>query len=168
MAIRLQCERCRREVQAPDSAGGKRGKCPYCGHSNYIPIGAGDEAPLPLMPIDGREELARRAEIEALRSQERELLAESGPDARGLVVDYCLDMAASELDRCQMHVEELKRLRRRGVKAVEDFLTQKAMEPALGAIPEATLQGFLKQLRAELTKTKSAGATTNPARDQLP
>ena len=167
MAIRLQCERCGREVQAPDSDGGKRGKCPYCGHSNYIPAGLDGEAPLPLMPVDEQEERARQAEVEALRNQERELLAESGPDAHALVVDYCLDMAASRLDQCRSHLAELKELGRGGVEAVEDFLTQNKIEPALGTVPEQVLQGFLKKLRAELTKTRATGAA-NPDGDRLP
>jgi len=39
MTIKFHCEHCRRLVQAPDSAGGRRGTCPHCQGSNFIPAG---------------------------------------------------------------------------------------------------------------------------------
>src|SRR3954471_24707549 len=35
--IRLACETCRRTLRAPDSLGGKRGKCARCGGVNLVP-----------------------------------------------------------------------------------------------------------------------------------
>ena len=37
MAITLHCESCKKKINAPDTAGGKWGKCPFCGHKCYIP-----------------------------------------------------------------------------------------------------------------------------------
>ena len=37
MTINFECGACGRTIEAPDAAGGKRGKCPYCGQSNDIP-----------------------------------------------------------------------------------------------------------------------------------
>ncbi|MFH1369898.1 MAG: hypothetical protein ABII09_01220 [Planctomycetota bacterium] len=42
MSIRIICEKCGKPVKAPDSAAGKRGKCPFCKNSvqipSYVPI----------------------------------------------------------------------------------------------------------------------------------
>ena len=78
MTITFRCEHCHKEVKAPDSAGGKRGKCPHCGQTSYIPSPVSEEDVLPLAPLDSAEERQRRKEIQALLEQERELRAELG------------------------------------------------------------------------------------------
>ncbi|MBL7134592.1 MAG: hypothetical protein ISS78_10885 [Phycisphaerae bacterium] len=165
MAITFRCEHCGKEVKAPDGAGGKRGKCPHCGQSNYIPTPTGQDDVIPLAEIDTEEEKQRQEQEKALLEQERELIAETAPpqaapldqredltseDLHHLVINYCLDMAAGKLERAETHVTELKKHGRLGTTAVDEFLKGKATEPALNDIPAPVLQGFLKQLRGNV------------------
>ncbi|HUS48203.1 MAG TPA: hypothetical protein VM098_08785 [Phycisphaerae bacterium] len=166
MSITFQCEHCRREVEAPDEAAGRRGKCPFCGQSNYIPMPAGDKDMLPLAPVDEQEERRRQEELQRLFQQERELDSEicSAPaaplehredlksdDLHHFVVNYCLDLARGNLGRGDTYIQQLRRFGPHGLQAVDDFLSGKALEPALDAIPTKTLQGFLRQLRERVS-----------------
>ena len=166
MSITFRCEHCGKDVKAPDSAGGKRGKCPHCRQSNYIPAPVSDDEVLDLAPEDEDYERHRSEEIQALRRRERDLLAENadvesappleqrenlaGEDLHHFVVNYCLDMAASNLERAATHVERLRSFGPVGRQAVEDFRKGKAAEPALKAIPKALIDGFLIQLADKL------------------
>jgi phage FluMu protein Com len=166
MPISFRCEHCGKKIEAPDAAGGKRGKCPYCKGSCYIPSPAAEEEVLDLAPEDDSAERKRKAELDALHRQERALIAEmtgetAGPaaeaaeastpdDFHGAVVQYCLDLAKGDLTGAGNRVTEMRRLKRTAVAAVDDFLTGKVKEPALNAIPAPVWQGFLKQLKSEL------------------
>ena len=165
MSITFQCEHCRKEVKAPDEAAGKRGKCPFCGRSNYIPAPVSEEELLPLAPIDEAEERRREAEVQKLLEQERALLSdrkeppppplEQRDDVKSdelyhLVVNYCLDSAQNNAKRAAKQVELLKRCGQKGLQAVDDFISGKAIEPALDSIPTKTLRGMLEELRERI------------------
>jgi len=165
MTITFQCEHCRKEVKAPDAAAGKRGTCPYCGQSNYIPAPVSEDDVLPLAPVDEAEERRRAEQIRALLAQEKQIIAESGgepsvplehredltpEDLYHLVVNYCLDMAGSKLDRAETHVAKLRQFPGLAQQAVADFISKKASEPALDSIPARVLKGFLTKLREKL------------------
>ena len=166
MTISFECEHCRKEVKAPDDAAGKRGKCPYCGMSNYIPAPVSDDDLIPLAEEDPEEERRRKEEIHSLMQMDRAVLAEGGGepsiplehredlkagDLYHFIVNYCLDMAAGKLDRAKIQVEKLKPFGYTGKLAVDDFLSGNALEPALDTIPSRVLQGFLRQLKDQLT-----------------
>ena len=51
MAITFHCEHCGKKIEAPNSAGGKWGKCPACHNKLYVPDLYPDEE-LKLAPID--------------------------------------------------------------------------------------------------------------------
>ncbi|MBU2596636.1 MAG: hypothetical protein KJ757_03615, partial [Planctomycetes bacterium] len=57
MSISFHCECCKKKIVAPDDAGGKWGKCPYCNHRCYVPLpeNEGDEE-LKLTPVDETQE----------------------------------------------------------------------------------------------------------------
>ncbi len=166
MTINFRCGSCGKKVEAPDSAGGKRGKCPYCKQSNYIPMPVSEEELIPLAPEE--DEQPPRQSDESLRQQEKALIAEMAgeqappapleqrenlkpEDLHHYVVNYCLDMANSRLERAQKHLEELKKVRRMAREAVDTFLKGEVLEPALDPIPIKLLQGFLNNLRSELS-----------------
>jgi len=170
MAITFECEHCRKQVEAPDSAAGKRGKCPYCGETSYIPAPLGEDDEIPLAPIDEAEERRRQEEERRLVHEEDPLLEAEGnlggkggaytplehrkdvsaEDLHHFVVNFCLDMSASKLNRAPRHAEELREFGNTGLQAVEDFLSGKVIEPALDGIPTGVLHGFLKELRERL------------------
>jgi len=122
---------------------------------------------LEVAPLDEAEERQREEELEDLLAQEDELLAEKDPDGdlppldqredltsndlHHFVVNYCLDMSRSKLDRAQVHSAKLKKFGYLALEAVDDFVSGKAIEPALSQLPAALVQGFLKQLRQELS-----------------
>ncbi len=167
MTIRFHCGSCGKLVEAPDQAGGRRGKCPYCEGSNYIPA-AKTEKEFDLAPLDEHEERIRKQEISSLFDAERDLRSETsfgeiGPrlseqtgedvkpaDLHHLIVNYCLDMAAGNLERAQTHVDRLDRFEAVNLQAVDDFLSGRTIEPTLDAIPVKVLQGFLKNLLGQL------------------
>lgn len=165
MTITFRCEHCHKDVTAPDSAAGKRGKCPHCGQTGYIPAPVSEDDVLDLAPVDEDEERRRQQEIEALRQQERELIAQTGggasvpldqredltsEDLHHFVVNYCLDMANGRLERAQMHAEKLGEFGPVGRQAVRDFQNQDVDESALEDIPEPVRMGFLKQLAEQM------------------
>ncbi|MBI5725237.1 MAG: hypothetical protein HZA50_14860 [Planctomycetes bacterium] len=165
MSITFPCEHCHKEIKAPDSAGGKRSKCPFCHQSTYIPCPVSENDVLPL--ADDEEDIKReQAELKKLREQERRLLAELGSaapaeplekkkdlkaeDVHHFVVNFCLDMEDGNLERAQKHAADLKKFGLPGVQAVEDFISGAAKEDALRPIPPGVLKDFLAQLRGKL------------------
>lgn len=165
MSISFPCEHCHKVIKAPDSAGGKRGKCPFCHQSTYIPMPLSDNDVLPL--ADDEEDLKReQAEAKKLREQEHKLMAEMGSappaeplegrenlkpdDVHHFVVNFCIDMAEGNLIRAEKYVADLKKFGQPGRQAVEDFLSGAAKEEALKAIAPAVLKGFLNDLRDKL------------------
>jgi len=165
MSVKFQCEHCGKQIKAPDEAGGRRGKCPYCKQSCYIPAPVSDEELLDLAPED--EDLNRKGEAErqALAEEEHALLAEAAgegstpldqrddltpEDLYHFVVNYCLDMFNGKLEQAEVQIQELQKFSSMGISAVEDFINDKAQEEALGAVPEPVLKGFLKELRGKI------------------
>ncbi|MBS3733429.1 MAG: RNHCP domain-containing protein [Phycisphaerae bacterium] len=166
MSISFQCEHCRKEIKAPDNAGGQRGKCPYCGGSTYVPAVGDDEQALPLTPVDNEAERRHEEELHRLVDQELSQLDEddmreqvpldqrdevSSRDLHHFVVNYCLDMAAGKLDRAETHAEKLAAYGKTGTQAVDEFLMGNALEPALDDMPPKVKNGYLNQLREKIS-----------------
>ncbi len=160
MSITFQCEHCRREVKAPDEAGGKRGKCPHCQQGNYIPAELNGDV-FDLVPLDETAERQQKSERHSQMEAERDLLAETdGPpsiplehkedlaseDLHHFVINFCLDMAASNVERANTHAEQLSKFGATGFEAVEDILMEKYPEPALKHIDRQMRERFLTQL----------------------
>jgi len=160
MTISFPCEHCGKKVEAPDAAGGKRGKCPYCHGSNYIPAPVSDED---LYALGPEEEVTDDPDVQA---QKLALLSEAGggeesvplehreditaDDVMHLVVNYCLDISASKLERAESHVAELRKAPGPAREAISSLASGQTLEPALDSIPAPVLQGFLQQLKAAL------------------
>lgn len=167
MPIRFHCEHCHKEVQAPDAAGGRRGNCPYCGGSNYIPAPSTGEE-LPLAPLNEEEERQRQQEIERLLAAEKHILAEtdreeveprlahrepaqvSPGELHHFVVNFCLDMANGKLEQADVHVLKLNEYPGANKRAVRDFLDGHVQEPAMEQIPPKVREGFMKNLMSRL------------------
>jgi len=170
MTISFRCEHCGKRVEAPDEVGGRRGRCPYCKGSNYIPAPktGQEEELLDLAPEDEEALRKHQREIQALRETERALIAELGhreasaPPAvdqredlkpehlHPYIVNYCLALAGSNLEQANHHLEQLKKVRRMAKAEVERFLSGDILEPTLANIPPKVLHGFLNQLKGSL------------------
>ena len=168
MTIGFSCEHCGKRVEAPDKVGGKRGRCPYCKQACYVPSPVAEEDLYDFAPEDEAQAARAAAERERVLQQDPGLLSDSAnasspsiplehkenvsaEDVSHHVVNYCLDMAASNLERSAGHIDKLRTSRAAAVQAVDDFLSGKTIEPALDQIPGKILHGFLQQLRKELT-----------------
>ena len=166
MTISYNCEHCGKKIEALDAEGGKRGKCPFCHGSNYVPAPIDYEELFDLAPeADDERTKAEQAEVSRLKG---ELVSELGPaddinppleqrtdikieDLYPYVVNYCLDMSRSKLDGLRVHVVELRRYRGMAKSAVDDFLNGKTKETALNHIHPKVLQAFMLQLKKELS-----------------
>jgi phage FluMu protein Com len=167
MPITFRCQACQKDVTAPDAAAGRRGKCPFCGQMNDVPLPIPpqeeDEDMIPLAPLDEEEEQQAERERRVLYEQELALLDEAGVETTPVpldqredlqteelhhfVVNFCLEMADGKLQQAQQQALQLKRYAPLGSQAVDDFLTGLATEPALDRIPRPVLHAFLKDLR---------------------
>ncbi len=168
MSITFHCEHCHQLIQAPDEAGGKRGKCPHCEGSNFVPAPPSETDELPLAPLDEEFEQQRKREIDRLMQTESVLLSETGgtevaprlsekdkasisaDELHHLVVNYCLDMAQGQLARADQQARRLSEFGRQGRQAVQDFATGAVLEPALDPLPAKVVQGYLKNLMSQL------------------
>jgi hypothetical protein len=59
MVIKFHCSYCGKKIEAPDTAGGKWGKCPACHAKLYVPQPQADDE-LKLAPIDESEEQRKK------------------------------------------------------------------------------------------------------------
>jgi DNA-directed RNA polymerase subunit RPC12/RpoP len=59
MAIVFHCEHCGKKISAPESAGGKPGKCPTCHQRIYIPMPESEIEEIPLAPEDPQDEIRK-------------------------------------------------------------------------------------------------------------
>lgn len=165
MGITFRCEFCHKEVKAPDAAGGKRGKCPFCERSTYIPSPVSEEDVLPLAPLDEAEERHRQEQIDALYQQEHDLLAQTGHspheplehrenltsgDLHHFAINYVLEMARGNIEGADVQALNLRRFGALGVQAVDDLIGEKIREPALEALSKRIRASFLAELRAKL------------------
>ena len=170
MPNEFHCPKCGRLIRAPASAGGKRGKCPYCKQSVYIPSLSEDVEAIPLAPVDEASEDRERAlEDEARRfataiSQEEPGKYDTGEppppsgesamplprdfdvDVPELVNDYLSAMAASDMGRADTAARQLRKQAAQAKAHVERLIADKLPPPDLGSVPAPVYKGFLRSL----------------------
>ncbi|MCO6436396.1 MAG: hypothetical protein J5J06_04845 [Phycisphaerae bacterium] len=175
MSIDLTCPQCGKQIRAPENAGGKHGKCPYCATSVYIPLppAVDEEEEIGLAPFDEeeerREEELRResARYAALldKAAEGQNVGAGEPPSRtrptqkpGEVIDlgdevekFVLAMHESNLEEAEAAVRRLTKAGKRAREYVEG-LTLDEMPPEYGSVPPPLAKGFLKALLNRLGK----------------
>lgn len=177
MSVELHCTHCGKLIRAPEGAGGRWGKCPYCKESVYIPLEPSEGDELTLAPVDESEE--RR--LEALRRESIKYAADvdkdAGPaypaaadkqraDASGIwgpggrateVVDvgdevrkFVLAMRDSKLEEAERIANRLKKNEARARDYIQGLLVDQ-MAPRIEGLPAGLQNGFLNELLKRLS-----------------
>ncbi|MHC4460674.1 MAG: hypothetical protein ACYS6W_03330 [Planctomycetota bacterium] len=167
MTITFHCEHCGKKIEAPDSAGGKRGKCPACHNKVYVPGPDSDEE-LTLAPIDESEEERKKrlmAETHKLTQdilQEREVpdgpgeAAMSAPEVSDKeltknIIVYLRQMANGDLDEAQRTADLIAPHGPQAVKILDNIALSEIPEPELADIPQQVLSGLIRNLRTRIS-----------------
>jgi len=177
MGVEFHCSKCGKLIRARGTTGGKRGKCPYCKQSVYIPTPPEEIEEIPLAPIDKADEAReRRLEDEARQlatALDREEggkydAAESPGDAPiggdgamalprdfevdvpALVNDYLSAMANSDMVRAETLGRLLKDNAEQAGIYVQRLVVDELPPAELSRIPAAVYKGFLRELVKQL------------------
>jgi hypothetical protein len=173
MPIELHCPSCEKLIRAPDNAGGRHGKCPYCEAKVYIPLPPSAEDEISIAPLDESDAEAERLRREAIRyaanvDKEPDSADRGEPGAPrggtrpgpaaapGEVIDlgdhveqFVLAMKASKLDEADKIAARLKRAGSRAKDYVEGLMLDPTPPPIEG-VPKPLVMGFLKALLERL------------------
>lgn len=176
MSIQFTCEHCGKDVKAPDDAGGKRGKCPHCKQSNYIPDpnAAGEElAVAPLDDDDPSHELAqeahnleralydddvapppadhqrdRRAQQDSSEDNDSAVLRKSPEMIEQMIVEYLKAMSDGHLTQAENLAHQIVAMGTAAHEMLDRMMADEMPPAALNETPPAVLNKFYKQLRA--------------------
>ena len=166
MSIKFHCEHCGKKIDAPDSAGGKWGKCPACHNKVYVPQMQADEE-LKLAPIDETEEerqkrlMAETFQLTQSILQEKEV-PNAGPSSQPaqeisaekmteVVVRYLRLMADGDLDAAHRTAETIASNRRTAKEVLDQIATSDPPDPELEDIPPQVLSGLIRNLRTRIS-----------------
>ena len=166
MPIKLHCDHCGKKIEAPDSAGGKWGKCPACHNKVYVPQPVADDE-LKLAPIDETEEERRKRLMHESYELTRDILHEDAPapaepsggggpeiseaELTNHVIHYLRQMADGDLDEAQSTAEHITPHRRQAIALLESLARSDPADPELEDIPKQVLAGLIRNLRTRLS-----------------
>lgn len=169
MTIKFQCSLCGKKIEAPDSTGGKWGKCPGCHNKVYVPQPVTDEDELKLAPIDETEEQRQKQLMLETFQLTRDILQEKAtPDGPAgptpgspsdindekltdLILRYLRQMANGDLDDAQRTADLIVPHRRKATLILDRLVTSKEPDPELEDIPKQVLLGYIRNLRTRLS-----------------
>jgi hypothetical protein len=179
MAIVFHCEHCGKKIEAQDNAGGKRGKCPACHNTIYVPSHVENEEPLHLAPLDEQDENQRSRllsetyqltqnilEERALPEESTETTHKEGDsdlsyltplpsmDAKELkqhIVQYLRLMADGKLDEAAQIALFIVPQGDLATGILDSIALSEMPEPELSHLPPHILSGLIRTLRAEIT-----------------
>ncbi len=160
MPITFHCENCKKKINAPDDAGGKWGKCPFCNHRCYIPLPPSDnDEELKLAPVDESEETQYQRMMRETHNITKTLLhqkqepPDTGParnagekEPSALIIDYLRLMADGSLDEANKVAEKIIPYKAAAKTVLENLLNAKMPEPELANVPKKVLEAFIKNL----------------------
>lgn len=172
MSIIFHCDHCGKKIEAPDSAGGRWGKCPACHNRLYVPSSHSGEE-LKLAPIDETDlEREKRLLDETHKLtqdilQEREV-PEATPETIGpietagpvlemsereltkYVIMYLRLMADSELYEAHRIAGLIAPHSEQAVEVLDKIALGEILEPELADVPQHILSGSIRALRDEI------------------
>ncbi len=167
MAITFHCEHCGKKIEAPDSAGGKRGKCPACHNKVYVPSSDSGEE-LKLAPVDTTDLAEQRRLMAETRKIEQEILSEekipddpaeintpayeiSDNELTKNIIIYLRLMADGDLDQAERTANSIIPCGKRALKVLDGIALSEIPEPELADIPQQVLSGLIKTLRTKIS-----------------
>ena len=175
MGISFHCEHCGKKIEAPDTAGGKWGKCPGCHNKVYVPankpIQPDDE--LRLAPLDTDEEQKHKKMLAEEARLRQEILKETNVPEEGAIpkkqsaapskpndlsdaelttciISYLRQMADGELDSAEDTASTIIPNGQNAVRILERIALSEIPEPEIADIPQQVLSGLVKNLRSRL------------------
>jgi hypothetical protein len=174
MGISFHCEHCGKKIEAPDTAGGKWGKCPACHKKVYVPASkpAQPDDELRLAPLEDDVVKKRKMLAEEARLRE-EILNETNVPEEGAapkkqssapskpndlsdaelttcIISYIRQMADGELDQAQETAQSIIPNGHNAVRILERIALSEIPEPEIADIPQQVLSGLIKNLRSRL------------------
>ncbi len=168
MPIKFQCSLCGKKIEAPDSAGGKWGKCPGCHNKVYIPQPVAEEEELKLAPVDETEEQRRKKlMLETLQITreifEERAVPEAGPGPAPAaneineekltnhIIHYLRQMFEGDLDNAQRTADLIVPHRRKAIPIIDQLAASKDPDPELEDIPKQVLSGLIRNLKTRMS-----------------
>ena len=167
MSITFHCEHCGKKIEAPDSASGKRGKCPRCHNKIHVP-GLNTDDELKLEPIDEGSEAEQKQLMAEMRMIEQDILSErEASDGPVEVATSTPEVSTKELSKnivvylCQMADGDLEQADRvsnlivphgsKALKILDEIALSEMPEPELADIPQQVLSGMIRNLRTRIS-----------------
>ncbi len=162
MPVKFHCGKCGKLIKAPDEAGGRRGKCPYCQQSVYIPSPPDQIDVVPLAPDEVEDDQRSRAlaeesdQLMADLGREREGVPDSAPAAPGggalhrLIISAIQALQESELERVDRIIAQLKRQGGQAKARVQAMVLDELPPAELEDCPPALYKGFLRTILDKL------------------
>jgi hypothetical protein len=176
MSISFHCEHCGKKIEAPDTAGGKWGKCPGCHNKVYVPAGkpAEPDDELRLAPLDTEEEKKHKKMIAEEARLRQEILNETNAPEEGAIpknqssapsrpndlsdaelttciISYIRQMADGELDSAEEMALTIIPNGHKAIKILERIALSEIPEPEIADIPQQVLSGLVKNLRGRFS-----------------
>ncbi|MCK4914093.1 MAG: hypothetical protein KAI59_04000 [Planctomycetes bacterium] len=174
MAIVFHCEYCDKKIEAPDTAGGKWGKCPSCHNKLYVPNLAAnaDDEELKIAPINDSEEAKERKLMAETYQLTQKILeeketpegrqtqtakpAESAPTLSDKqltekIISCLRLMADGQLDRADIAIDTLANQIEQAGKILDNIALSEIPEPQLDDIPPQVLAGLIRTMRAKMS-----------------
>jgi hypothetical protein len=170
MTVTFHCEYCGKKIEAPDSAGGKWGKCPSCHNKLYVPnLSEGEE--LKLAPIDEEEEARRRRLLDETAKLSEDILQEkeipdeptesdadttvwpaeiSDKQLRKNIVGYLRQTAEGQEEAAKRSKGLIVPYGKRTIKILDNIALAEIPEPELAGIPQQVLSGLIRELRSKI------------------
>jgi hypothetical protein len=176
MSISFHCEHCGKKIEAPDTAGGKWGKCPGCHNKVYVPASkpAQPDDELRLAPLDTDDEVNKRKMLAEEARLRQDILKETNVPEEGAghknhssapskptalsdaelttcIISYIRQMADGELDQAeQTALTIIPNGSTKAIKILERISLSEIPEPEIADIPQQVLSGLIKNLRSRL------------------
>ncbi len=169
MGITFHCEHCGKKIQAPDTAAGKKGKCPACHNQIFVPAAEMADDELKLAPIDETEEQRQKRLLAESFKLRQNILSETAvPDEEkgakparpaaaaddkkvtAQIVTYLKLMVNGELDKAERIANTIKTFGDQASDILDQIAYGEKTVDELENIPQQVLFGMIKELQEKL------------------